>query len=102
MLRGICFCICMSVMLSLFAQNEESNFIAPDRTVHKRSEIIKRAIKKFLDLQRFRTQHISAPIDITTPLNARVIFTNYEYYSVGSGTPEPQRLRFSTKTDIIK
>lgn len=27
MLRGICFCICMSVMLSLFAQNEESNFI---------------------------------------------------------------------------
>ena len=45
MLRGICFCICMSVMLSLFAQNEESNFIAPDRTVYKRSEIIKRAIK---------------------------------------------------------
>ena len=43
MLRGICFCICMSVMLSLFAQNKESNFIAPDRTVHKRSEIIKRA-----------------------------------------------------------
>lgn len=51
MLRGICFCICMSVMLSLFAQNEESNFIAPDRTVHKRSEIIKRAIKKFLIYQ---------------------------------------------------
>ena len=24
-------------------------------------------------------------------------FTNYEYYSVGSGTPEPQRLRFSPK-----
>lgn len=54
MLRGICFCICMSVMLSLFAQNEESNFIAPDRTVHKRSEIIKRAIKKIPRFQRFR------------------------------------------------
>ena len=24
-------------------------------------------------------------------------FTNYEYYSVGSATPEPQRLRFSPK-----
>lgn len=54
MLRGICFCICMSVMLSLFAQNKESNFIAPDRTVHKRSEIIKRAIKKIPRFQRFR------------------------------------------------
>lgn len=66
MLRGICFCICMSVMLSLFAQNEESNFIAPDRTVHKRSEIIKRAIKNS-SIHAISTQHISAPIDITTP-----------------------------------
>lgn len=28
-------------------------------------------------------------------------FTNYEYYSVGSGTPEPQRLR-SHQNHIIK
>lgn len=95
MLRGICFCICMSVMLSLFAQNEESNFIAPDRTVHKRSEIIKRAIKKFLDFSDFDTAYISP-----NRYNYALMldhFTNYEYYSVGSGTPEPQRLRFSPK-----
>lgn len=93
MLRGICFCICMSVMLSLFAQNEESNFIAPDRTVHKRSEIIKRAIKKFLNFSDFDTAYISP-----NRYNYALMldhFTNYEYYSVGSGTPEPQRLRFS-------
>ena len=82
MLRGICFCICMSVMLSLFAQNEESNFIAPDRTVHKRSEIIKRA---YISPNRY---NYALMLDH---------FTNYEYYSVGSGTPEPQRLRFSPK-----
>ena len=95
MLRGICFCICMSVMLSLFAQNKESNFIAPDRTVHKRSEIIKRAIKKFLDFSDFDTAYISP-----NRYNYALMldhFTNYEYYSVGSGTPEPQRLRFSPK-----
>ena len=95
MLRGICFCICMSVMLSLFAQNEESNFIAPDRTVHKRSEIIKRAIKKFLNFSDFDTAYISP-----NRYNYALMldhFTNYEYYSVGSGIPEPQRLRFSPK-----
>ena len=82
MLRGICFCICMSVMLSLFAQNEESNFIAPDRTVHKRSEIIKRAIKKFLDFSDFDTAYISP-----NRYNYALMldhFTNYEYYSVGN------------------
>ena len=95
MLRGICFCICMSVMLSLFAQNEESNFIAPDRTVHKRSEIIKRAIKKVLNFSDFDTAYISP-----NRYNYALMldhFTNYEYYSVGSGIPEPQRLRFSPK-----
>ena len=81
MLRGISFCICISVMLSLFAQNEESNFIAPDRTIHKRSEIIKRAIKKFLDFSDFDTAYISP-----NRYNYALMldhFTNYEYYSVG-------------------
>lgn len=96
MLRGICFCICMSVMLSLFAQNEESNFIAPDRTVHKRSEIIKRAIKKFLNFSDFDTVYISP-----NRYNYALMldhFTNYEYYSVGSGTPRTATFAFLTKT----
>ena len=88
MLRGICFCICMSVMLSLFAQNEESNFIAPDRTVHKRSEIIKRAIKKFLNFSDFDTAYIS-PNRYNYAL--RILFRRKRY-------PRTATFAFLTKT----
>ena len=99
MLRGICFCICMSVMLSLFAQNEESNFIAPDRTVHKRSEIIKRAIKKFLNFSDFDTAYISP-----NRYNYALMldhFTNYEYYSE-EAVPPNRNVCVSHQNHIIK
>ena len=95
MLRGISFCICMLLALSLFAQNEESNLIVSDSLGNKRTGNFKRIIKKFLNFNDFDTAYISP-----NRYNYALMldhFTNYEYYSVGSGTPEPQRLRFSPK-----
>lgn len=94
MLRGICFCICMSVMLSLFAQNEESNLLhLTVLSINVRK--LSKSNKKFLNFSDFDTAYISP-----NRYNYALMldhFTNYEYYSVGSGTPEPQRLRFSPK-----
>ena len=53
MLRGISFCICMLLTLSLFAQNEESNLIVSDSLGNKRTGNFKR-IKEIPQLQRFR------------------------------------------------
>ena len=81
MLRGMSFCICMLVTLSLFAQNEESNFVASDSTIHKRTGNFKRVIKKFLNFSDFDTTYISP-----NRYNYALMldhFTNYEYYSVG-------------------
>ena len=90
MLRGISFCICMLLALSLFAQNEESNLIVSDSLGNKRTGNFKRIIKKFLNFNDFDTAYISP-----NRYNYALMldhFTNYEYYSVGNND---QRLRFS-------
>ncbi len=93
--RGISFCIGMLLTLSLFAQNEGSTFVTPDSSVCKRTGNFRRIMKKFLNFSDFDTTYISP-----NRYNYALMldhFTNYEYYSVGSATPEPQRLRFSPK-----
>lgn len=52
-----------------------------------------KAIKKFLNFNDFDTTYISP-----NRYNYALMldhFTNYEYYSVGTAAPEPQRLRFT-------
>ena len=48
MLRGICFYYEGQVMLCL-PKKEEKEFIAPNRTVHKRLKLLQKSAKKFLD-----------------------------------------------------
>lgn len=93
--KGISFCIGMLLTLSLFAQNEGSTFVIPDSSVCKRTGNFRRIMKKFLNFSDFDTTYISP-----NRYNYALMldhFTNYEYYSVGSATPDPQRLRFSPK-----
>ena len=87
----------MLLPFSLFAQSERENFIIHDsihsETAHQRG--FKKAITKFLNFNDFDTAYISP-----NRYNYALMldhFTNYEYYSVGSATPEMQRLRLSPK-----
>ena len=65
MLRGISFCICISVMLSLFAQMKKA-ILLHLTVLSINVGNYQKSNKKFLD-SAISTQHISAPIDITTP-----------------------------------
>lgn len=93
MQRGAFFCLWILFTFSLFAQNKENGSVACDSIVYKNT--FRKALKKFLNFSDFDTTYISP-----NRYNYALMldhFTNYEYYSVGSGTPEPQRLRFSPK-----
>lgn len=95
-LKRFIFCLWILLPLSLFAQNEVSVLVANDsiqpETHQKR---FKKGIKKFLNFSNFDTTYISP-----NRYNYALMldhFTNYEYYSISSIIPEPQRLRLSPK-----
>lgn len=97
MLKKILIYIWMLLPLSLSAQNQRDTLTVHDSissgTV-RRGGFMK-AIKKLLDFNDFDTAYISP-----NRYNYALMldhFTNYEYYSVGSATPEAQRIRFSPK-----
>ena len=94
MLKGVIFWLCIVLPLALFAQNERNDSIMHDSlTTGKQQGGFMKAIKKFLNFNDFDTTYISP-----NRYNYALMldhFTNYEYYSVGTGAPEPQRLRFT-------
>jgi hypothetical protein len=94
MLKRFIFCLWMLLPFSLFAQNEGTNSIAHDSlTTGKHQGTFIKAMKKFLNFNDFDTTYISP-----NRYNYALMldhFTNYEYYSVGTAVPEPQRLRFT-------
>lgn len=95
MLRGIGLCIYILLALSLFAQNEGSSLVTADSIAPKHQGKFKKVIKKFFNFSDFDTAYISP-----NRYNYALMldhFTNYEYYSIGSGNPEPQHLRLSPK-----
>ncbi len=96
MLKKFILWIWMLAPISLFAQNEEKDSIAYDSlTARTHQGTFIKAIKKFLNFSNFDTTYIS-PNHYNYALMLDH-FTNYEYYSVGSVTPEPQKIRFSQK-----
>lgn len=94
MLKRFVFCLWLLIPLSLFAQNEVKDTVACDSPeAEKQSGKFMKAMKKFLNFNDFDTVYISP-----NRYNYALMldhFTNYEYYSVGTGAPEPQRLRFT-------
>ena len=94
MLKRLIFCLWILLPFSLFAQNEEESSTAHDSlSTEKHQGAFMKAIKKFLNFNDFDTTYISP-----NRYNYALMldhFTNYEYYSVGTAAPEPQRLRFT-------
>lgn len=94
MLKGVIICLCILFPLSLFAQSEEGDSLlrhAPASRSHRGS--FKKAIKQFLNFSDFDTTYISP-----NRYNYALMldhFTNYEYYSISSASPQPQHLQFS-------
>lgn len=84
--------------LSLQAQSEEkalstNDSTRIDSTTVTQSSPFKRAIKKFMNFSDFDTLYIS-PNRYNYALMA-THFSNFEYYSVTSEQPQPQKLSFS-------
>ena len=94
MLKRLIFCLWILLPFSLFAQNKEESSTAHDSlSTEKHQGAFMKAIKKFLNFNDFDTTYISP-----NRYNYALMldhFTNYEYYSVGTAAPEPQRLRFT-------
>lgn len=94
MLKRLIFCLWILLPFFLFAQNEEAHFTVHDSlTTGKHQGTFIKAMKKFLNFNDFDTTYISP-----NRYNYALMldhFTNYEYYSVGTAVPEPQRLRFT-------
>ena len=94
MLKRLIFCLWILLPFFLFAQNEEAYFTVHDSlTTGKHQGTFIKAMKKFLNFNDFDTTYISP-----NRYNYALMldhFTNYEYYSVGTAVPEPQRLRFT-------
>ncbi|RGN38269.1 DUF4421 domain-containing protein [Bacteroides oleiciplenus] len=94
MLKGFVVWLCMLLPLALFAQNRGNDSIVYDSiSIKKQQGGFMKVIKKFLNFNDFDTTYISP-----NRYNYALMldhFTNYEYYSVGTSAPEPQRLRFT-------
>ena len=94
MLKRLIFCLWILLPFFLFAQNEEAHLTVHDSiTSGKHQGTFIKAMKKFLNFNDFDTTYISP-----NRYNYALMldhFTNYEYYSVGTAIPEPQRLRFT-------
>ena len=100
MLKRLIFCLWILLPFFLFAQNEEAYFTVHDSlTTGKHQGTFIKAMKKFLNFNDFDTTYISP-----NRYNYALMldhFTNYEYYSVGTAVPEPQRLRFTPNPRMV-
>ena len=98
MVRQIVLYISLLLSLSLQAQPGKENISVADSVQGDSSNIakpgaFKRAIKKFMNFSDFDTLYIS-PNRYNYALMA-THFSNFEYYSVSSDLPQPQKLSFS-------
>ena len=98
MVRQLVLYISLLVSFSLQAQSEKAGItvndsIQEDSVTTPKSSAFKRAIKKFMNFSDFDTLYIS-PNRYNYALMA-THFSNFEYYSVTSEFPQPQKLSFS-------
>ena len=98
MVRQLVLYISLLVSFSLQAQSEKAGItvndsIQEDSVTTPKPSAFKRAIKKFLHFSDFDTLYIS-PNRYNYALMA-THFSNFEYYSVTSEFPQPQKLSFS-------
>lgn len=98
MVRQLVLYISLLVSFSLQAQSEKAGItvndsIQEDSVTTPKPSAFKRAIKKFMNFSDFDTFYIS-PNRYNYALMA-THFSNFEYYSVTSEFPQPQKLSFS-------
>ena len=98
MVRQLVLYISLLVSFSLQAQSEKEGItvndsIQEDSVTTPKPSAFKRAIKKFMNFSDFDTLYIS-PNRYNYALMA-THFSNFEYYSVTSEFPQPQKLSFS-------
>ena len=98
MVRQLVLYISLLVSFSLQAQSEKAGItvndsIQEDSVTTPKPSAFKRAIKKFMNFSDFDTLYIS-PNRYNYALMA-MHFSNFEYYSVTSEFPQPQKLSFS-------
>lgn len=98
MVRQLVLYISLLVSFSLQAQSEKAGItvndsIQEDSVTTPKPSVFKRAIKKFMNFSDFDTLYIS-PNRYNYALMA-THFSNFEYYSVTSEFPQPQKLSFS-------
>ena len=98
MVRQLVLYISLLVSFSLQAQSEKAGItvndsIQEDSVTTPKPNAFKRAIKKFMNFSDFDTLYIS-PNRYNYALMA-THFSNFEYYSVTSEFPQPQKLSFS-------
>lgn len=94
MIRSIVLFLSLLSALSLQAQTERKDTAICDSTkVETKQSPFKRAIKKFANFSDFDTLYIS-PNRYNYALMA-AHYSNFEYYSVSTDTPHPQKLSFS-------
>lgn len=98
MVRQLVLYISLLVSFSLQAQSEKAGItvndsIQEDSVTTPKPSAFKRAIKKFMNFSDFDTLYIS-PNRYNYALMA-THFNNFEYYSVTSEFPQPQKLSFS-------
>lgn len=98
MVRQLVLYISLLVSFSLQAQSEKAGItvndsIQEDSVTTPKPSAFKRAIKRFMNFSDFDTLYIS-PNRYNYALMA-THFSNFEYYSVTSEFPQPQKLSFS-------
>ena len=98
MVRQLVLYISLLVSFSLQAQSEKAGItvndsIQEDSVTTPKPSAFKRAIKKFMNFSDFDTLYIS-PNRYNYALMV-THFSNFEYYSVTSEFPQPQKLSFS-------
>ncbi len=98
MMKRMILSFFLLLSLSLQAQTEKrdslmNDNIEADSLTPVRPSAFKRAIKKFMNFSDFDTLYIS-PNRYNYALMA-THFSNFEYYSVSSDLPQPQKLSFS-------
>ena len=98
MVRQLVLYISLLVSFSLQAQSEKAGITVndskqEDSVTTPKPSAFKRAIKKFMNFSDFDTLYIS-PNRYNYALMA-THFSNFEYYSVTSEFPQPQKLSFS-------
>ena len=98
MVKRVILYLFLLFSLSLQAQTEEkvslgNNSTEVDSTATAKPSAFKRAIKKFMNFSDFDTLYIS-PNRYNYALMV-THFSNFEYYSITSELPQPQKLSFS-------